>query len=220
VIRPIAPNGLHEFVGESIQPNAGAKALDLGTGRGAMAERLQIKGFQILAVDISASWFEANTPHVTLDLNQPDFSSKLGIGSFDLITAIEVIEHLESPINFLRNVSRLLAPSGIAILTTPNVDSLPARLKHLISGKIRMMDEQGEPGHISPIFFDIFRRKFLPICGLRIRVHLLFPPNGFHASRRSIAWVMRQMCRFLPAPALGDHHVFVLEKDPLAVQQK
>src|SRR5258708_38378540 len=104
--------------------------------------------------------------HVALDLDASDFASQIGIGSYDLVTAIEVIEHVESPTGFFRNVGRLLTPGGIAVITTPNVDSLPARTKFLITGKIRTMDEFGEPTHISPIFWDLLQRQFLPRAGL------------------------------------------------------
>ena len=216
MIRPIAPDGLHEFVdGSCVSQYArrGTRAIDLGTGRGAMAERLQVKGCDVVAVDLSPNGFEADLPHVILDLNRGDFASELGVGVFDLATAIEVIEHVESPIGFLRNVGRLLSPTGVAILTTPNVDSLPARIRHLLSGKIRMMDERAEPSHISPIFIDLFQRQFLPLVGLRLQKHLLFPPDGFQASRKSVAWTMRKIAWLFPRDSiLGDHHVFVLER--------
>jgi 2-polyprenyl-3-methyl-5-hydroxy-6-metoxy-1,4-benzoquinol methylase len=123
-------SGLHEFVGERVlarYPSAGMRAAYLGAGPGAMAARLQSLGCEVLAVDRDANGFEAQIPHVSLDFDQPDFASQLGPASFGLVTAIEVIEHIESPINFLRSVGRLLGPGGVAVLTTPNVDSLPAR---------------------------------------------------------------------------------------------
>jgi hypothetical protein len=98
------------------------------------------------------------------------------------------------------------------VITTPNVDSLPARTKFLLTGKIRTMDERSEPTHITPIFLDLFRRQYLPRSGLRLREHLLFPPNGYQLSRRPLAIVMRAMAAALPGEALvGDNHVFVVE---------
>jgi 2-polyprenyl-3-methyl-5-hydroxy-6-metoxy-1,4-benzoquinol methylase len=82
----------------------------------------------------TAEGFEAALPHVELDFNRNDFASELGLASFDLVTAVEVVEHVESPIGFLRNISRLLTPRGVAVITTPNVDSLPARVKFLLTG--------------------------------------------------------------------------------------
>ena len=145
--------GLHDFVDDRILTNyarAGLKAVDLGSGPGAMADRLRSRGCDVLAADLSADGFALDLPHVSLNFNEPDFASKLGRNVFALVTAIEVIEHVETPIGFLRNIRELLTPGGVAVLTTPNVESLPARFKFLLSGKIRTMDEHSEPTHISP----------------------------------------------------------------------
>ncbi len=68
-----------------------------------MAARLDSFGCDVLAVDRTAEGFEAGLPHVTLYFDQNDFASELGPASFDLIAATDVIEHVESPIGFLRN---------------------------------------------------------------------------------------------------------------------
>lgn len=208
-------SGLHEFLGQKVlggYVHPGVRAVDLGTGPGAMAARLSAMGCDVLAVDRDSQGFEAHVPHVNVDFDQQDFASRLGVASFSIITAVEVIEHVESPIGFLRNVRRLLAPSGVAVLTTPNVDSLPARSKFLLKGKIRMMDEHSEPTHISPIFFDLLRRQFLPRTDLRLREHLVFPPNSYQLTRKPIAHAFRLASFVFSGDALlGDNHVLVLE---------
>lgn len=207
--------GLHEFVAGRVLPRyarPGIRAADLGSGPGAMAVRLQSFGCEVLAVDRSAEGFEAGLPHVALDFDRNDFASELGSASFGLVTAIEVIEHVESPIGFLRNIGRLLAPGGVAVITTPNVDSLPARMKFMLTGKIRTMDEFSEPTHISPIFWDLFRRQFLKRAGVRLREHLLFPPNGYQLSRKPVAWTLRiAAAAFSGDSILGDNQILVLE---------
>jgi len=211
-------SGLHDFVGNIVlarlvRPRL--KAADLGSGPGAMAARLATMGCDVLAADLTKNGFAAGLPHLTVDFNQPDFASLLGPRQFGLVTAIEVIEHVESPIGFLRNVARLLAPGGVAVLTTPNVDSLPARFKFFLAGKIRTMDEHGEPTHISPIFFDLLQRQFLPLAGLRLRQHLVFPARGYQLSRKSVAWTMRLLASaFSGESILGDNHILVLEATP------
>jgi 2-polyprenyl-3-methyl-5-hydroxy-6-metoxy-1,4-benzoquinol methylase len=209
-------SGLHEFVTEHVllkRVKKGFRAADLGSGPGAMATRLHSLGCLVLAVDRAADDFEADLPHVAVDLNECHFAERVGLASFDLITAIEVIEHLESPIGFLRNVGLLLAEDGVAVITTPNVDSLPARVKFLLTGKIRAMDEFSEPTHISPIFSDLLHRQFLPRSGLRLREHLIFPVRGYQLSRSLVSRAFRIADTFISSRAVrGDNHIFVLQK--------
>jgi 2-polyprenyl-3-methyl-5-hydroxy-6-metoxy-1,4-benzoquinol methylase len=218
MIHTTTNSGLHDFVGNNVLTRLvrpGLKAADLGSGPGAMAVRLAAMGCDVLAADLTKNGFAAGLPHVTVDFNQADFASLLGPKQFGLVTAIEVIEHVESPIGFLRNIARLLAPAGVAVLTTPNVDSLPARFKFFLAGKIRTMDVHGEPTHISPIFFDLLQRQFLPLVGLRLRQHLVFPAHGYQLSRKPVAWIMRLLAgAFSGESILGDNHILVLEAAP------
>lgn len=208
------PAGLHEFTTGIISRHArpGTRMLDLGCGPGAMGERAEPLGLEIVAVDRSSTVYQGRHPFVSLDFDTPSFADALGIGAFDLVLAVEVIEHVESPIGFLRNVARLLAKNGVAVITTPNVDSLAARLKFLLAGRLRMMDEHSDPTHISPIFADLLLRQFLPRAGLRIKEHFVFPPNGHQLTRKPIAWTLRFASKIFPGKLItGDHHVLVLE---------
>lgn len=211
------PAGLHEFVARQIVEHFGnrrGRAIDLGAGSGAFAVRLHKLGFDVLAVDHNADEYKAELPFLHLDLNRFDFAKACGQHSFSLAVAIEVIEHVESPIGFLRNVGRLLAADGLAFITTPNVDNLPARVKFLLRGKIRAMDEASEPTHISPIFMDLLRRQYLVRAGLRMVQHVLYPPGDYHWTRRRYAWAFRLGARLLAGDSLvGDNHVFVLARE-------
>ncbi|MDR7505923.1 MAG: class I SAM-dependent methyltransferase [Armatimonadota bacterium] len=209
--------GLHDFLVREIFPRyakAGQRAVDLGAGSGALAVRLCELGLAVLAVDIDAEGFKAPVPFRRLDLNDVGFAAAiLDGGGFDLVTAVEVMEHLESPINFLRNVRRLLHPEGVAIVTTPNVDNLPARVKFLLRGRLRGLDEAGERTHITPIFWDLLTRQWLPRAGLRLVEHVVFPPGGYKLTRPEYAWAFWLAARIFGGDCLlGDTHVFVLQR--------
>jgi SAM-dependent methyltransferase len=148
---------------------------------------------------------------VQVDFNEQDFASTLDPGTFGLVTSVEVIEHVESPIGFLRNVRRLLKPGGVAVLTTPNVDSTPARVKFLLRGTIRMMDAQSEKTHITPIFWDLFTRQYMPRAGLQLLEHRLYPDRGYQMTRPGLAGPMRLLSLCLRGDCLqGDNHIIIL----------
>jgi SAM-dependent methyltransferase len=207
--------GVHDFILREVlhrfSPDSGP-AVDLGAGSGALAVRLRDAGWDVRSADIDPQAYKADVPFVKVDLNEANFSARLGEKRFGLITAVEVIEHVESPIGFLRNVTRLLKPEGVAVLTTPNVDNAPARLKFFLTGKLRMMDEKADPTHISPIFWDLLQRQYLPRVGLRLVDHLVYPPNGYKVTRARYAWGIRLLAWLLAGECLkGDNHVFVLQ---------
>jgi len=175
--------GLHDFlIDKALQrfsPRHGP-AIDLGAGSGALAARLRSLGWDIRAADINASEYMADVPFVQIDLNQPDFAACLGERAFGLVTASEVIEHVESPAGFLRNIARLLKSDGVAVLTTPNVDNGAARLKFLLTDRLWMVS-RFTPEHLSPIFYDLMVHHYLPRAGLRLAEHTVYPSRDIIA---------------------------------------
>lgn len=204
----------HEIVVETAKRYVGSRgtALDLGAWSGALAEKLQKAGFQVTAADIE-NHLKVPARFVPLDFNDPNFEQAFD-ERFDLVTSVEVIEHLENPTAFLRSIARLLKPAGNAIVTTPNVENVAARVKFFLNGKVRAMDEMA-PEHITPIHLDLFLRQILPRTGLKLVETFVHPKWDFPlTSRRYFVPLFRFLSLFLKGQALtGDCHVFVLGKE-------
>lgn len=206
--------GLHDFLMASVLPRfmtPGIRAIDLGGGSGSLGAKLWRMGIHVTAVERHTEGFKAEIPLVAMDLNLPDIATALGPGLFDLVLAVEVIEHLESPVGFLRNIRRLLKPNGLAIVTTPNVENPLARFGFLFGGRVRMMDERGDPAHISPIFLDLLKRKYLPSAGLTLVERYAYPAKGYISTPRLLSCAARFAANLLRGDGQsGDIHILVL----------
>ena len=56
-----------------------------------------------------------------------EVDTELEAGTFDLIVASHVIEHVDDPVAFARRAAELLAPGGLFVVPTPNIDSWEVR---------------------------------------------------------------------------------------------
>jgi SAM-dependent methyltransferase len=133
--------------------------LDLAAGSGYMSARLADLGFEVTAYDINTDQFvPAEITIKKADLNNPlpePEQSATGV------LALEVLEHLENPRGFLREMGRLIKPGGCLVLSTPNIVSLPSKIRFLfreemalfynVENRIRDPFSDEASGHISPL---------------------------------------------------------------------
>lgn len=120
-------------------PVEGARILDVGVGRGGAARELWQRGAfaSYLGIDLSvealrqATIHNADIPHVlyaTMNASALDMPS----ASIDLIYAREIIEHMTDQQAMLTECTRVLAPGGQMILSSPNRDSLHLRMNRAL----------------------------------------------------------------------------------------
>jgi 2-polyprenyl-6-hydroxyphenyl methylase/3-demethylubiquinone-9 3-methyltransferase len=106
------------------RPLAGKRALDMGCGAGLLAEPLSRLGAEVTGVDaapenIDAAQAHAVLSHLAIDYRVGGTDAILG-ARFDLITCMEVIEHVADPAAFLAGLADALAPGGLLVMSTPN----------------------------------------------------------------------------------------------------
>jgi 2-polyprenyl-6-hydroxyphenyl methylase / 3-demethylubiquinone-9 3-methyltransferase len=108
----------------STKPLAGKAALDVGCGAGLLCEPLARLGGQVTGVDAAAENIAAATQHaagagLAVAYRHGELST-LGLGQFDLVTSMEVIEHVADKAAFVAALAAHLKPHGLMVLSTPN----------------------------------------------------------------------------------------------------
>jgi 2-polyprenyl-6-hydroxyphenyl methylase/3-demethylubiquinone-9 3-methyltransferase len=111
----------------SLKPLTGKSALDVGCGAGLLAEPLARLGAKVTAVDAAPGLIAAAELHARgqgLDIDYRVAAVEELSGAFDLVTSLEVVEHVAEPAAFIRALAARLAPGGLLILSTPNQTAL------------------------------------------------------------------------------------------------
>ncbi len=109
---------------QSLKPLAGKRAMDVGCGAGLLCEPLVRLGAAVTGVDAAGENIAAATAHaagagLAIDYRAGELST-LNLGTFDLVTAMEVIEHVADKQAFVEQLAAHLAPGGLMVLSTPN----------------------------------------------------------------------------------------------------
>ncbi len=108
------------------KPFEGLSILDIGCGGGLVAEPLTRLGATVTGIDASEQAIEVAMAHATL-MNLPityyctsaeDLSSKGQ--TFDVVLALEIVEHVADVAGFLTTCTKLVSPGGALILSTLN----------------------------------------------------------------------------------------------------
>lgn len=108
-------------------PLAGKKVLDVGCGGGILAEGLAQLGADVTGIDMAAANLEVADEHAKaskLDIEYKKIAveelAAQSPGSFDVVTCLEMLEHVPDPASVIEACSQLVKPGGHVFFSTLN----------------------------------------------------------------------------------------------------
>ncbi|MHC4414584.1 MAG: class I SAM-dependent methyltransferase [Planctomycetota bacterium] len=140
------------------------RVLDVGCGSGKLVRYLRDRSVQAYGTEPCRALYDrflAREPSLFSDTPAGELTAVWPPSSFDLITAIDVIEHVEDPKRFLESLAHLVREGGPVCLTTPDVGSILARL----SGQ--------RWHHYNRYHLSLFSRRTLSAAAARHGLHLV-----------------------------------------------
>lgn len=188
-----------------------AALLDIGCGNGYFLDWLKQNGYtNIAGVDLANFLKDKAIRHYGVDVNRGDLP--FPDASIDVITALQVLEHLENYFLILQEVKRALRPGGFFIISVPNQFNIFYRLKFFLTGNVTGWNKKNN--HLLFLTRDVFRKTYLD--GFRV--------SATHYSRGPVPMLGRlnivpgvhfpARVKILPrSEYFADRVCFVLEKD-------
>jgi 2-polyprenyl-6-hydroxyphenyl methylase/3-demethylubiquinone-9 3-methyltransferase len=115
------------YIEKQAQGVEGKKILDVGCGGGILAEALANKGAQVTGIDVAELSLKVAKMHlhesgleVDYQLSTVEDFAQQHAARFDIVTCLEILEHVPDPASIVASASRLLKPDGLLCLSTLN----------------------------------------------------------------------------------------------------
>ena len=147
-------NSSHSLAVLSVPP--GSRVLDLGAADGSVARALKKRGCTVWGIEQDERAAEAALQVcdrlIVADLETKEAFEPLGSQTFDVVLALDVLEHLRDPAPVLKRAASHLTPKGVVVVSIPNVTHGALRLS-LLEGRFTYT-EQGLLDRTHLRFFD------------------------------------------------------------------
>lgn len=115
------------FICECVGELKGLKALDVGCGGGILSESLAAEGAKVVGIDMAEASLKVARLHLMESELEVDYRhmsaealAKADEGQFDLVTCLEMLEHVPEPESVIRSCSTLVKEGGFVFFSTLN----------------------------------------------------------------------------------------------------
>ncbi len=123
-INPLRLNYIKEQCGGSLK---GKRILDVGCGGGILCESLALEGAEVVGIDLAEAGLEVAKLHLLesgLDVNYQKITAEefaeSNAETFDIVTCMEMLEHVPEPSSIIKSCSKLAKPQGKVFFSTIN----------------------------------------------------------------------------------------------------
>jgi SAM-dependent methyltransferase len=195
---------VYEWIGARV---IGQRVLDMACGEGYGSEVLWRGAASVVGVDANPEAHE----HARLRYQRQNLRFERGLvetygepGAFDAVVFLQTIEHVQDPVAVLEHFAALLAPGGVAFVSTPNLLTLAAP----------GADKSDNPWHLKEYRASEFRTLCASAFGTvemlglfharRLRLHELALAGGWDAVHARLGITKWFYDRFTPAIATSD----------------
>lgn len=104
------------------------RLLDIGCGHGLLLDEARKRGYDPMGLEVSAASAAFGRTAFELDIREQTVEELDDDERFDVITLIDVLEHLANPLGTIDRCQKLLSPNGVLCVVTPNPSSRTARI--------------------------------------------------------------------------------------------
>ncbi|MCP4911899.1 MAG: methyltransferase domain-containing protein [Oligoflexia bacterium] len=194
---------LEQFLSLNLDKNI--KLMDVGCGQGHLLSRVKSHGYSNLT-GCDYSDFQGEKD---FEFFQHDCNEKLPVedSSFDCLLCSEVIEHIENPWHFIRELIRVLKPGGSLVLSTPNPESWLSILTLVVKGYYNAFGPKDYPAHITPVsVYEITNMVNVTNAHIK-KVHYI--PNG-RVPGSGLMW--KQVIPSLDGKRFADNYIIIASK--------
>ncbi|MFA6096450.1 MAG: class I SAM-dependent methyltransferase [Candidatus Paceibacterota bacterium] len=198
----------------------GLKILDLGCGDGRLSAELVRKGHEVWGVDIFPNGIE-DAKKKGINAIEADIEAKLPFqdSAFDLVLALDTLEHLYDEEGVLKEVFRILKADGKVIISYPNQFDLRNRLNMLFGGGIIHWSHRKYKnvhswsyGHIRFLLYDELE-ELLSVCGFYPKsIQFNFMAGGILPRRLIPSFIRKTMLRLWPQVLTGKYVILADKK--------